>query len=254
MTVRVRRTTTLVGMAHDEDRVSRVLETLEGDDLELLTPPPGVWAGIEASLGSERARRPPATSPTPVLVVEYRIDAADIVVDVGEGWVDFAVDNDAAELASPDPQRSLWSYIVDGETQELWKMLVERVRTRGTPVNVPFRCDAPHARRWFEMTVSPMPDDGVGFRTVLLFEEPRSRVALLDPSIERDTAVASVPVCSWCGRGCHDDRWLDIEELVRAGRHLEGPPPPIEFGICEPCRDDMAAELLVAGEADEPRS
>lgn len=240
-------------MAHDEDRVSRVLETLEGDDLEVLTPPPGVWAGIEASLGSERARRPPATSPTPVLVVEYRIDAADVVVDVGEGWVDFAVDNDAAELASPDPHRSLWTYIEPGETQDLWRLLVERVRSSGQSVSVPFRCDAPHARRWFEMTVSPAPDDGVGFRTALVFEEPRAPLALLDPTVARDGEASPVAVCSWCSRGCHDERWLDIEELVRVGRHLEGTPPPIEFGICGPCRDDMTAELLVVGETDVPR-
>lgn len=96
------------------------------------------------------------------------------------------------------------------------------------------------------MTVTPEPDGGVLFRTVLVFEEVRPAVALLDPQAERDEAAPPVPICSWCGRGRHDDRWLDIEELLRAGRLLErSSMPPVSHGICAACREEMAAELLV---------
>ncbi len=103
------------------------------------------------------------------------------------------------------------------------------------------------------MTIAPEPDGSVHFRSVLVFEESRPPVALLDLHSERDADAQPVPLCSWCGRGQHGARWLDIEELVQVGRLLEpASMPPISYGICAACRDEMAAELLVPDRASEP--
>ncbi|MDH3706532.1 MAG: hypothetical protein OES57_10735, partial [Acidimicrobiia bacterium] len=70
--------------------------------------------------------------------------------------------------------------------------------------------------------------------------------------LERDADARPIPLCSWCGRGQHADAWLDIEDLVRAGRLLERTSmPPISYGICATCRDEMSAELLVPRAAGE---
>ena len=77
------------------------------------------------------------------MVVEYWIDANDVVTDVGQSWAHFAYDNDAPELAVPAPDRTLWTYFDNDETRELWQLLVERVRASQKGAHVPLRCDAP---------------------------------------------------------------------------------------------------------------
>ncbi|MDX2381868.1 MAG: hypothetical protein QNM02_19180, partial [Acidimicrobiia bacterium] len=150
------------------------------------------------------------------------------------------------ELAVTAHDRTLWSYIDREEIRELWQLLVERVRTLQVRARVPFRCDAAHARRWFEMTITPEPGGRVHFRSVLAFEETRSPMALLDAHSERDRDAEPVPLCSWCGRGQRGSDWLDIEELVQSARLLERVSmPPISYGICGSCREEMSAELLV---------
>jgi hypothetical protein len=235
------------------NQIGQIMSDLEAADFELLEPPAGIWDGIEVSITSELARKPPHRDTPSQMVVEYRIDARDVLIDVGDGWADFAHDNGAAELAVPATDRTLWSYFDRAEIREIWQLLVQRVRTLQTAARVPFRCDASDARRWFEMVIVPGPDGAVHFRSVLAFQEARPRVALLDPEAERDADARAIPLCSWCGRVEHDGRWLDVEEFAQASRLLERlSMPPISYGICAGCRKEMAAELLVPYQAVEP--
>lgn len=237
------------------DRIRLILSELEEADFERVDPPAELWDRIEASITSGPAmspREPPSRELPASTVVEYWIDANDVVIDVGQSWADFARDNDAPELAVLPSDRTLWTYFDSDEVAELWRLLVERVRGLQKGAEVPLRCDAPDARRWFDMTITPEPDRRVHFRCVLVFEEARPPVSLLDLRSERDVDLQSVPLCSWCGRAQHGSRWLDIEELVQAARLFERVSmPPISHGICTSCRDEMSAELLVPGGVGE---
>jgi hypothetical protein len=231
------------------ERVIRALESLDAADLVLIEPPPSVWDGIEASIESGRGGLPGSPFPESIVAtVEYSIDASDVLADVGAGWVDVAIDHGAPELARPDTNRVLWESIDGDEMRELWQLVVQQVRSQQSEVRVPFRCDSAHARRWFEMTIAPVADGGVRFRSVLVFQEARSPVALLDPTIERDHASVPIALCSWCGRGRFDGSWLHIERLVADARLLERDSlPPVTPGICGTCRDQMSAALLAQG-------
>lgn len=237
------------------NRIRRLLSKVEESDFERIDPPADLWDQIAASVALEPVvspREPPSRSVSGGTVVEYRIDANDIVTAVGQSWAEFASDNGAPELAVPPPDRTLWTYFESEETRDVWRLVVTRVRAQQQPAEVPLRCDAPDARRWFVMTISPEPHGGVHFRCVLAFEEPRPPVSLLEPHSQRDDDLQPVPLCSWCGRGQHDSLWLDIEQLVQAARLLElAAVPPISYGICASCRDQMSAEILVPGRAGE---
>jgi hypothetical protein len=237
------------------DRIRWIVSQVEESDFERVDPPADLWERIEASITSDPAMSPreaPSREVPASLVVEYWIDAKDVVTDVGQSWAHFAHDNDAPELAVPAPDRTLWTYFNNDETRELWQLLVERVRALQKRAHVPLRCDAPHARRWFDMTITPESNGRVHFRSVLAFEEARPPVSLLDSHSERDEGLRAIPLCSWCGRGQHDSLWLDIEELVQVARLLErASMPPISYGICASCRDEMSAELLVPSEVGE---
>lgn len=235
------------------NRIGDLLADLEAVDFERVDSPASVWEGIEAVVASEQARTPQHLGSLggPVgMVVEYWIDADDLVTEVGQGWAEFARDNGAPDLAVPATDRTLWTYFDRDEVRNLWRLVIEHVRAARTSVQVPLRCDAPHARRWFDMTITPERDGRLHFRSALVFEEARPPVVLLDLGTERDDGARAVPLCSWCGRGQLGDRWLDIEALVSSGRLLEREfMPPISYGICAGCRDDMSADLLVPGRA-----
>ena len=237
------------------DRIRSIVSELEEADFERLVPPAFVWEGIEASITSGSAlsrREPPSRDFAASTVVEYSIDANDVVIDVGQSWADFARDNDAPELVVLPSDRTLWTYFDSEEVKELWRLLVGRVRAMQKGAEVPLRCDAPDARRWFDMSITPGSDGRVHFRCVLVFEEARPSVSLLDTHSERDVGLQPVPLCGWCGRAQHGSRWLDIEELVQAARLLERSSLPlISHGICASCREEMSAELLVPGRHGE---
>lgn len=242
---------------HDDDdevlegaagtRLAAVMPEVEGSDFERDDPPSGLWGRIAASIASESTRSAPGAG----TVVQYTIDDDDVVTEVDRGWAEFAQANEAAELVVPPSDRTLWSYFEGDEVRDLWQVLVERVRATGIRATVPFRCDAPDTRRWFEMTITPEPDHRVRFRSVLQFEEARPDIPLLARFSERREAAASVPLCSWCDRGHDGSRWLRVDELVHERRLLEEVPvPPVTHGICPRCREQMSAEsdrLLSAG-------
>ena len=218
-------------------RLMSVMSTLNAEDFERFDPPAGLWNQISASIASTR---------TPGMVVEYWIDAHDVVSTTGDGWVEFARDNDAPELADLALGRTLWSHFEGDEVRDLWQLLVGRVRARQAEARVWFRCDAPDMRRWFEMTLTPGDARTVRFRSVLVFEEPRPAVSLLEMQTERDGSAPAVSVCGWCGQAHDGEQWMSIEELVLHHRLLEETVmPPIAHGICPACREAMSADLLV---------
>lgn len=233
--------------AADVEPLAAVMSRIGEADFERVDPPDFVWGRIAASIAAE----PDSTPTGSGTVVEYSIDADDMVIAVGEDWAAFAGNNDAGELAVSAPDRPLWSYFDSDEVRDLWRLVIGQVRAEQTPARVPLRCDATHMRRWFEMTVSPESDDGVRFRCVLVFEEQRHGVALIDPITERNDAAPAVPVCSWCGDGHDGSRWRPIEELVRNLRLLEDQLPSICYGVCPTCRDLMSTDLLVPARSND---
>lgn len=235
----------------DIARTEAILHSLQVDEVELIDPPDDLWASIAAVVESERdiaraARTAPRLQHSTELVVEYRIDADDRVMGYGDGWGNFARENDAPELAELAGTETLWSFMSSETCRGMWQMIVERARSGGEALQVPLRCDAPHARRWFEMVVTPEADGQVHFLSTLVFEELREPVSLLDMAAERDDAGEAVPLCTWCGQVEHDGRWTDVETLLREARLLEQPVmPPVDYGVCSGCRDDMTAEFAV---------
>lgn len=121
------------------------------------------------------------------------------MIDVGQSWAAIARDNGAPELVVLPSGRTLWTYFDSDETKDLWQQLVERVRALQKGAEVPLRCDAPDARRWFQMSITPEPHGRVRFRCVLVFEEARPPVSFLDTNSERDVGLQPVSLCSWCG-------------------------------------------------------
>lgn len=236
-----------------DERITSLISRIGEADFERFDPPADLWDRIAESIGADAERcdaRPSGLG----LVVEYCIDGDDIITMVGESWAEFAEENNGPEPAASIGSRTLWSYFGNDEIRDLWRLIVERVRTSQIQLQVPLRCDAPDTRRWFEISVTPESAGTVRFRCVCVHEEARAAVPLLDVAAERDEDAPAVPLCSWCGNGHDGSRWLEIGQLVRESRMLESSQlPPIDYGICPDCRDRMSADLLVADQAADQR-
>ncbi|MFZ4519405.1 MAG: hypothetical protein ACOYOP_13515 [Microthrixaceae bacterium] len=225
-------------------RLTETIGRISPDDRELVDPPADLWDRIAAAIAAEEAEAPAIGAGS---VVEYRIDAWDRMVGVGEGWAAFAEHNEAPELVKGAEGRTLWDVMGD-DLADLWRPVVDRVRAEQVELVVPFRCDGPDARRWYDMTVSPGPDGVVRFRSVLTMEMARPDLPALRRPAELGLAPeraahdhAAVELCCWCAEARDGERWVMVEELLSSRRLLEVPrPPAVAHGICERCQLTMA--------------
>ena len=233
-------------------RLVAALGRLEASDLDRVEPPADLWDRISSTVAAEREVAS-VDRGSPVAggaggVVEYRIDADDVVVSTGGGWASFAEANEAPELSDGADGRTLWSSIGDPDLRDLWRLVVTRVRDGAEPVVVPFRCDGPEARRWFEMTVTPERDGAVSFRSELTFEMPRPEVPALLRDAPRDETLPALEVCCWCADAHDGSEWRPVEVVLARRRLLEATPPRVVQGICGRCRSRMS-ELAGAVDA-----
>jgi hypothetical protein len=86
------------------------------------------------------------------LLSEYHIDIEDRLIFIDDNWYAFARANQAPYLA--DAQilgKSLWDFITGNEVQNLYNLMLKKVRLSGEPVQVLYRCDAPHLRRFLQL-------------------------------------------------------------------------------------------------------
>ena len=165
--------------------------------------------------------------------------------------------NDAPELAQPDGPISLWESIADETTRLLWHELIGHVRRTGTPLNIKYRCDAPHARRWFPARLTPYPDRRVRFVATLVSEELRTPVVDETFAVDPDRFIR---MCSWCARfACDDadarddtrgDVWCEIDEAAERQGWLERRrAPSVTHTVCPSCLEQQLAELETIGGA-----
>ena len=130
----------------------------------------------------------------------YTVDSEDRLRWVSPTWLAFARENGASELTAENVLgRSVWSYIADEPTRELYGVLLRQIRHRGVQVMLPFRCDSPRLRRFMRLTMRPLNGDGpVRFDGVLVKTESRRPVRLLDAAAPRSSDTLTL--CSLCQR------------------------------------------------------
>ena len=147
------------------------------------------------------------------MIVSYRIGGDNRFTWVSDEWEEFARENGAEHLGSEQVLgRSLFAFISGAETEYIYYLLLDELRTVGRTVNVPFRCDSPALRRFMRLEMSPLPDQAVEFVSSLVREEPRPEVPFLDTGAAR--TVDAMTICSWCKRVRVGRGWLDLESAV----------------------------------------
>ena len=176
--------------------------------------------------------------------VAYSLDGDDRIVFVNAAWTAFAEANDGSHLLPPQILgRSLWEFIADSSTRQIYQITYRRVRAGAGPVTFPFRCDSPGMRRFLEMAITARPQARLDVRVRTLRLEARAPVSLLHPAAPRSSAV--LRMCAWCKR-IPDERgvWLEVEAALSELRLMAADPlPAISHGMCEECHASMLASV-----------
>jgi len=169
--------------------------------------------------------------------VVYWLDASDRIVRIGDTWTSFAVLNDAPELAEPAVLgASIWPFIADSTTKNIYRSLLQRVRDGGT-ARFAYRCDGPSIRREMEMHLV---QEGAlaRFESRVVRWTPRPPQALFDRHAPR--GADWVRACGWCNRLHVGDLWLEVEAAVPALGLFEAEwLPALTHVICPDCAHIM---------------
>jgi len=172
--------------------------------------------------------------------LRYRVDAADVIVAVGEGFEAFAAANGAPGLERAALGTSLWAHVQGFEVKAIYRDLLTTCRRTPDALEFPYRCDAPTTRRFMHMRIAGLGNGAIGFESRTLRVEPRARAEWPPPPSRPGDDLLTV--CAWC-RKVQVGRWVELEEAIRR-LDLFGarPMPTITHGICPPCAAAVRAE------------
>ena len=174
--------------------------------------------------------------------IVYRVNDQDEIVYVNDEWDRFAEANEGEMVASSRVlDRSLWDFIGDATTRELYRQVLRQIR-EGRIVRFALRCDAPTCRRLLEMDITRGDDGTIEFRTSTLSEWHRP--APIWPTPDATGSDELLRVCGWCNKVNVDGAWEEVEQAIVSLRLFEFPLlPSLTHGICDPCFQKMTERL-----------
>lgn len=173
--------------------------------------------------------------------VSYQIDGDDAIRWVGASWNAFAVSNGAPKMDDRVVGCSIWTFVSDETTRQVYRALIARVRT-GHTVTFSYRCDAPSLRRFMLMTMTPNAGQGVAFESVTIRTE--TRVPLVFRVEVQPGSDLMLRVCGWCKQVDVRGDWKEIDVAVEClGLFAGSPTPTLTHAMCPPCFARVMAEV-----------
>jgi hypothetical protein len=174
----------------------------------------------------------------------YQINQKDIITYINPEWFEFAHENNYKVIDNDSILgTSLWHHVVDPQTIQIYKTLIQKVRDGNDSIKVFYRCDSPETRRFMEMKITSSDEQEVMFINSILKEENRPAVALLDPAYPRNQQMISM--CGWCKKVRTNGSWLETEDAIIELKIFDEPEiPQITHGICPSCKTDLTRSHL----------
>ena len=175
----------------------------------------------------------------------HKVDKNGIIVAVSEKWLSFAEENFGAAACSLENiiGSSLWDHIRDPETKHLYEIILQKVREHNRRATFTFRCDSPEKRRFLKLSVIPIEDGSVYFKSQIMKTELRKPVELLRSDIKRSDEF--IRICSMCKKiAISETEWVEVEIAVQRMKLFEKEVlPQFTHGVCQPCHHTAMAEL-----------
>jgi len=176
--------------------------------------------------------------------ITYHIDQDDRIIYLSDEWQPFADKNKASHLTSEVILNNRFNdFVTDTKSKHIYTMLIDRSRNHQEELKFPFRCDAPDRRRFMSMTLTPLDDGVIVFKSCIVKEVTRDPVSLLDVSTERSDEM--ILICSWCKKiKAEDDDWLEVESAIeKMSLFNKEILPELSHGMCEVCFDKLSKDI-----------
>ena len=141
------------------------------------------------------------------MLTAYTLDRQDCITAVDPGWDAFARANDGdAACAAHVVGARLADSITGDPVRMFMAAILMRVRASGQAEQVPYRCDSDRVKRFYTMTLKPLPEGSVRVEHFLDREEPGHVAIRVRPAGRGQTATLR---CSICCRIKEDSGWAD---------------------------------------------
>jgi|CXWL01.1.fsa_nt_gi hypothetical protein len=174
--------------------------------------------------------------------VEYVLNEHDEIIQVGQGWDEFAHDNDAPELMGSNIiGRPLLDFVSGNVTRQFVLALLHVARANHRSIELDYRCDSPKERRYMRMRLERLEREGLRVIHDTLRTEPRGQAIYIYRAAQRsrDTPVR----CSMCNLVMQKDRWID-PELVHSCTLADTTELLVIYGICPSCKVQLEVLAL----------
>ena len=166
----------------------------------------------------------------------YAVNVHDVITSVSQTWLAFARENGAPELTDHAViGHSLWDFIDGSQTIQLYKAVLQRVRTSTPRIVLPFRCDSPTLRRYMRLEITCLPQGSIQFEGILERVEPTAYFKMFDTHVPRSRDLLTL--CSCCKRALVEPcGWLEIEDaVVRLHLFEQKTSPQLRHTVCPNC-------------------
>lgn len=163
------------------------------------------------------------------LIVSYRVDTKNRIVETGGDWNAFARDNGGEELAGEGViGLPLRSFVSGDVTRMFVETMLQKARLTRVPFSVPYRCDSSDVIRHMRMTLTSSGNE-VQLDHRLEKEEARGSInrGRISPGTPRP-----VKVCSMCRNIC-DAKNSSVGEAPVSGIER------IIYSVCSTCLDGL---------------
>ena len=170
----------------------------------------------------------------PEYSITYWLNASDIIVNIGPGWDDFALQNNATNLdVTRVIGRKLLNFVQGDTTKMYVRTILQSARLTRRPLVRNYRCDSPDQRRFMEMRLS-MEDNGLlKWEHRLLRTENMMRSLSFFPAAGL-AAAKCVVRCSMCNRLKSASGWQE-PDVAPLPTPMAGESIPVIYGVCPDC-------------------
>ncbi len=172
---------------------------------------------------------------TDTILLEFSVDANNVIIAINGSWDEFADANDAPQLKKQHVVgKSLFDYISGNVTRQFVQKLLDIVRQKNTSACFDYRCDAPNLRRYLQMRLMANERGEVRISNYQLHTEPRVAPIFFIRSNQRDrhTRVR----CSICNLLKQAEQWVEAESLLKDKEPLT---VPVIYGVCPQCQHQL---------------
>jgi hypothetical protein len=169
------------------------------------------------------------------MLTAYTVDRNDVIVEVNDSWDGFAIENGGEKAcAAHIVGARLFDSITGDAARMFMTAILMRVRVSGQAESVPYRCDSDTMRRYYTMTLSPLPDMAVQ----VIHDLDRQEEGAVSVRIRAaPPGGPGVLRCSICNKLKLDEDWVDPFE--RRGDQSWR----VVHTVCPSCRDAPARRL-----------